>query len=77
MIRLCEARGVTVHFASENIDYSTASGRFTLHSFGAGAEFQSRYISERVRESVAARRAQGRPVGRITPRGVKLAGRDG
>ncbi len=48
----------------ENIDTSTATGKFTFHLFGALSEFERNLIRERTTAGLAAARARGKKGGR-------------
>ena len=58
MVDLWNEKGVTIHFASECIDLSTAHGRLLFTMLEAGAEWQSRYLSERAKECSGSRKAK-------------------
>jgi DNA invertase Pin-like site-specific DNA recombinase len=49
---------------TEQIDLSTAGGRFLFHVFGAVAEFERGLIAERTVDGMAEMKAQGRSVGK-------------
>jgi DNA invertase Pin-like site-specific DNA recombinase len=49
---------------TENIDTTTAGGRFFFHVFGALAEFERDLIRERVQPGLKSARARGRKGGR-------------
>lgn len=67
-----------IHLVSltETIDTRGASGRLTLHVFGALAQFERTQMAERVTAGLAAARARGQALGRrraLTPAQVILA----
>jgi DNA invertase Pin-like site-specific DNA recombinase len=43
-------RGINIHFATENVDATTAMGQLQLNLMGAMAQWYSEYISERTKE---------------------------
>lgn len=59
-----DERGIGFVSLHENIDTSTATGRFTFHLFGALAEFERNIIIERTQAGLRAARARGRKGGR-------------
>jgi DNA invertase Pin-like site-specific DNA recombinase len=48
----------------EKIDTSSAAGELVFHVVGAIAQFERRLIAERIRDGIAAARAEGRKPGR-------------
>lgn len=50
-----------------DIDATTAAGRMVLTVMASVAEFEARRISERTRDALKARKAQGRPLGAQLP----------
>ena len=57
-------RGVGFRSLQEQIDTTSAGGRFYLHILAALAEFERELISERTRAGMAAAKAGGKHVGR-------------
>jgi len=51
-------QGITPHFATEKIDFSTAGGRFVGSVIAAAAQYYSDLISERTKEALAIRRSR-------------------
>jgi DNA invertase Pin-like site-specific DNA recombinase len=45
-------RGINIHFATENVDATTAMGQLQLNLMGAMAQWYSEYISERMKKIV-------------------------
>jgi len=70
VIDTLRGRGVGFRSLQEQIDTTSAGGRFYLHILAALAEFEREMISERTRAGMAAARRAGKPIGR--PR--KLSG---
>jgi len=64
MVQKLEAKGVGFKSLTENIDTTTAGGRFFFHVFGALAEFERDLIRERVQAGLKSARARGRKGGR-------------
>jgi len=58
------ALGVGFISYSENIDFSTASGRLMFHIIASMAEFERELIKERVKAGIANARAKGKRHGR-------------
>lgn len=61
---------------NDNIDTSTASGKFIFHVFAALADFERELIRERTNAGLAAARARGRKGGRkpgLTPEAMSIA----
>ena len=54
---------------SDNLDFSSSTGRLHFHILAAFAEFERSLISERTKEGIARTRAQGTVLGR--PKGSK------
>jgi DNA invertase Pin-like site-specific DNA recombinase len=63
------ARGVQFHSLSEKIDTTTAQGKFFLTLMGAMAQMERDLISERTRDALAHKRAQGQKTGGDVPFG--------
>lgn len=63
------SQGITPHFADKAFDMGSANGRLMAHLIVAVAEWESAIKSERTKEALAARKAQGRPVNSETPTG--------
>lgn len=61
---LLESRGIDLLVLKQNIDTSTATGRFFFHVMAALDEFQRDLIQENTLEGLAAARARGRTGGR-------------
>lgn len=58
-LEMLQERGVQFKSLTENIDMSTASGRFVIHVMAAMAEFESQLISERTKAGLAVKIAAG------------------
>jgi DNA invertase Pin-like site-specific DNA recombinase len=63
-VQKLEEKGVGFKSLTENIDTTTAGGRFFFHVFGALAEFERDLIRERVQAGLKSARARGRKGGR-------------
>lgn len=59
-----EEKGIFFVSLQENLDTTTASGKFVFHMFCAAAQMERDVISERTKAGVAAARARGRSGGR-------------
>jgi len=71
-----DGRGVDFQSLTENINTSTAMGRFFYQVLGAFAEMERELIRERTRAGLAVARARGRLGGRhrkLTPSKLKVA----
>lgn len=71
-----QARGVGFYSLQEQINTSSAAGRFYLHMLGALAEFERELIRDRTRAGMRAARARGVRLGRppkLTPEMVEQA----
>ena len=69
-------RGIGFHSLQEQIDTTSAGGRFYFHMLGALAEFERELISERTRAGMASARKRGKHIGRpykLTMAEVSLA----
>jgi DNA invertase Pin-like site-specific DNA recombinase len=64
MVQKLEEKEVGFKSLTENIDTTTAGGRFFFHVFGALAEFERDLIRERVQAGLKSARARGRKGGR-------------
>lgn len=64
MVQLIEDRGANLISLTDNIDTSTATGRFFFHIIAAMAEWERNMISERTKAGVAAAKAAGKKFGR-------------
>lgn len=63
------SKGIRFVSISDNLDFSTASGRLHFQILAAFAEFERSLISERTREGIARTKRQGTKLGR--PKGSK------
>jgi len=63
-----QAKGASFHSLQDQINTSSAHGKFTFHIFAALAEFERDIIRERTQAGLAAARARGRVGGR--PKGL-------
>lgn len=68
------ARGVTFHTMDLQVDTSTPLGRFFRTVLLAVAELEREFTSERVKETIAMRRREGRPHCAYSPVGWKIVG---
>jgi len=59
-----QRRGIGLKSLTEEIDTTSAGGRFVFHVFGAMAEFERSIIRERTKAGLDAARARGRTGGR-------------
>lgn len=73
-IDLFAGKGVTFHSPDLQVDTSTPLGRFFRSVLLAVAELEREFVSERVKETVALRKREGRPHGRSSPIGWKIVG---
>ena len=62
-------KGIGFISISDNLDFSSSTGRLHFHILAAFAEFERSLISERTKEGIARTRAQGTILGR--PKGSK------
>src|SRR5262249_5598652 len=62
-----QARGVTVHIIDINVNTSTPFGKLVFTMFAAFAEWERSRILDRLLESIAYRRALGRPLCQNAP----------
>jgi DNA invertase Pin-like site-specific DNA recombinase len=62
-------KGVGFISISDNLDFSSSTGRLHFHILAAFAEFERSLISERTKEGIARTKAQGTVLGR--PKGRK------
>jgi DNA invertase Pin-like site-specific DNA recombinase len=62
-------KGVGFISISDNLDFSSSTGRLHFHILAAFAEFERSLISERTKEGIARTKAQGTVLGR--PKGSK------
>jgi putative DNA-invertase from lambdoid prophage Rac len=62
-------KGIRFISISDNLDFSSSTGRLHFHILAAFAEFERSLISERTKEGIARTRAQGTVLGR--PKGSK------
>lgn len=74
IVRELEAAGGQLVVIDQQIDTSTAQGRFFLQMLGAFAEFERNMISERTSERMAANKAAGRHVSGKVPYGFDVVG---
>lgn len=59
----CEGKGVGLYFHKQAIDTTTAVGRLFFQILGAIGQYEREMIRDRVKAGVAARKANGLPVG--------------
>ena len=62
-------KGIGFISISDNLDFSSSTGRLHFHILAAFAEFERSLISERTKEGIARTKAQGTVLGR--PKGSK------
>jgi DNA invertase Pin-like site-specific DNA recombinase len=74
-IDLLSARGVVFHSLDLQVDTSTPLGRFFRSILLAVAELEREFVSERVKETIAIRKREGKPHGKACPVGWKIVGR--
>ncbi len=77
IVKLWNKIGVTVHFIEECIDLSSLYGPFVLVLLGAIAEMDSRYKSQRNKETARRQRELGRPRNGMCPPGFMITGKKG
>jgi len=63
-IRILQEREIGFHSLQEQIDTTSAAGRFYLHMLAALAEFERELIRDRTRAGMAAARERGIAIGR-------------
>jgi len=64
LAELCVAQGVPIRLASDqNLDFTTASGRFVVNVLASAAQMERELASERSKDTVAVRRARGDRIG--------------
>jgi DNA invertase Pin-like site-specific DNA recombinase len=68
------AKGVAFHSLDLQVDTSTPLGRFFRSVLLAVAELEREFTSERVKETIALRKREGRPHGRSCPIGWRITG---
>jgi len=68
LVEQIREKGAALHSLNDQIDTSTAQGKFTFHLFAALSEFERDIIRERTKAGLIAARARGRQGGR--PRGL-------
>jgi len=68
------AKGVTFHSLDLLVDTSTPLGRFFRSVLLAVAELEREFVSERVKETIALRKREGRPHSQSCPVGWKIVG---
>jgi site-specific DNA recombinase len=66
-------RGIDFHLLDLGVDTATPVGQLVIHVMGAFAQFERRRIAERIREALAVRRRNGRPVSGKPPHGFQIA----
>jgi DNA invertase Pin-like site-specific DNA recombinase len=70
-------RKVRIILMDLNADSGTPVGRMLIQMLGAVAEFERARLRERVKDTIAQRRKDGRPVSGKVPYGMKLVGPTG
>lgn len=60
LVNIFKSHNINFACVSQNIDTSTASGKFTFHILGAVAEFERELISERTKEGLKGARGVGK-----------------
>jgi DNA invertase Pin-like site-specific DNA recombinase len=68
------SKGVAFHSMDLQVDTSTPLGRFFRSVLLAVAELEREFVSERVKETIALRKREGRPHGRSCPIGWRIVG---
>lgn len=71
-----DKRGITMHFVDMQVDMSTATGKMFAGMMAIVAQWYSDYISERTKEALAVKKANGQPVNQKSPAGLRIE-RDG
>jgi DNA invertase Pin-like site-specific DNA recombinase len=64
IVELIEQRGAVLVSIGDNIDTTTATGKFFFHIIAAMAQWERDMISERTRDGIAAQKAAGKKFGR-------------
>lgn len=67
LLERSQRKGWSIAFTSSPVDTSTAPGRFSAHVLIAAAELERGLISDRTREALAQRKAEGVILGRVVP----------
>lgn len=73
LVRLIDERGASIVFVDQNIDTSGPMGRFMLTLLGAVAELEAAIVGERLAETRAAFKSEGRFGGGPVPFGLTTA----
>jgi DNA invertase Pin-like site-specific DNA recombinase len=76
IVETLKSRGISIISIQDQIDTSTAHGKFFFHIFGAVAEFERDLIRSRTKNGLEAARARGRMGGRkvkMTPDKIETA----
>ena len=68
------SQGIVVHFVDQWINMDTANGRLLGNVLSAVAQWESDVKSERIKEGIARRRGEGRPMNGSTPPGMQRVG---
>jgi DNA invertase Pin-like site-specific DNA recombinase len=68
------SRGIVVHFVDQWINMDTANGRLLGNVLSAVAQWESDIKSERIKEGIARRRGENRPMNGSTPPGMQKIG---
>jgi len=72
LMELFSEQGINLVSLKENIDTSTATGKFIFSVFASISQFERDLIAERTKEGLASARARGRVGGRKKIQGEKL-----
>jgi len=72
IMKIIESKNINIISVSDNIDLSTASGKYAFRNRMSSAEFESDLISERVRRSIKVKRENNQFIGGNPEYGYKL-----
>jgi len=73
MVEVFDARGVSFVAVTQQFNTTTSMGRLTLNVLLSFAQFEREVTGERIRDKIAASKAQGIWMGGLVPLGTKCA----
>ena len=72
ILNICSAKGISIHTIKDNFDLSdNINSKIIAFAFALAAEIERNLISQRTKEALAVRRAEGIRLGRPPGRSVK------